>query len=151
VTNLDSRGGQVNGVRRRWDTLTPNERRRLVAPGGGSCLLALRNDGGPFTLGHGVRADRRQDPCPVRATVPPHPPAPTTPFLLDANSGIPRDRTLPKAAKLVKDTDADAALVFCLSKADPLLVLRDLLGHSSVLTTEKYLKRLDTTRIYRDA
>ena len=32
-----------------------------------------------------------------------------------------------QAAKLVKDTDADAALVFYLSKADPLLVLRDLL------------------------
>ncbi len=46
-----------------------------------------------------------------------------------------------QAAKLVKDTDADAALVFYLSKADPLLVLRDLLGHSSVLTTEKYLRQ----------
>ena len=56
-----------------------------------------------------------------------------------------------QAAKVVKDTDADAALVFYLSKADPLLVLRDLLGHSTVLTTEKYLRRLDTTRIYRDA
>jgi len=42
----------------------------------------------------------------------------------------------------VRDTDADAALVFYLTKADPLLVLRDLLGHSSVLVTEKYLKRL---------
>jgi hypothetical protein len=31
------------------------------------------------------------------------------------------------------------------------MVLRDLLGHSSVLTTEKYLRRLDTTRIYREA
>jgi hypothetical protein len=51
----------------------------------------------------------------------------------------------------VQATDADAALVFYLSKADPMLVLRDLLGHSSVLTTEKYLRRLDTTRIYRDA
>ena len=38
-----------------------------------------------------------------------------------------------------------------LAKADPLLVLRDLLGHSSVLTTEKYLRKLDTTRIYREA
>ena len=47
-----------------------------------------------------------------------------------------------QAAKLVRDTDADAALVFYLTKADPLLVLRDLLGHSTVLTTEKYLKRL---------
>lgn len=56
-----------------------------------------------------------------------------------------------QAAKLVRDTDADAALIFYLTKADPLLVLRDLLGHSTVLTTEKYLKRLDTTRIYRQA
>jgi len=31
------------------------------------------------------------------------------------------------------------------------MVLRDLLGHSSVLTTEKYLRKLDTTRIYREA
>ena len=52
---------------------------------------------------------------------------------------------------MVAGTDADAALVFYLSKADPLLVLRDLLGHSTVLTTEKYLRRLDTTRIYRQA
>jgi hypothetical protein len=42
-------------------------------------------------------------------------------------------------------------LTFYLSKADPMLVLRDLLGHSTVLTTEKYLRRLDTTRIYREA
>lgn len=28
---------------------------------------------------------------------------------------------------------------------------RDLLGHSSVRTTEHYLSRLDMTRIYRDA
>jgi hypothetical protein len=44
VTEPDERG-----VRRRWDALTPGERRRLVAPGGGSCLLAVRNGGGPFT------------------------------------------------------------------------------------------------------
>jgi hypothetical protein len=56
-----------------------------------------------------------------------------------------------QAAKLVADTDTDAALALYLSKADPVLVLRDLLGHSSVLTTEKYLRRLDTTRIYRQA
>ena len=56
-----------------------------------------------------------------------------------------------QAARLTADTGPDAALAFYLSKADPLLVLRDLLGHSSVLTTEKYLRRLDTTRIYREA
>ena len=48
-------------------------------------------------------------------------------------------------------TDQDAALAFYLSKADPLMVLRDLLGHSTVLTTEKYLRKLDTTRIYRES
>jgi integrase len=48
-------------------------------------------------------------------------------------------------------TGPDAALALYLAKADPLLVLRDLLGHSSVLTTEKYLRRLDTTRIFADA
>ncbi|MFH8753945.1 hypothetical protein ACH4GK_42540 [Streptomyces rimosus] len=51
----------------------------------------------------------------------------------------------------MQDTDADAALALYLAKADPLMVLRDLLGHSSVLTTEKYLRRLDMTRIFRDA
>jgi integrase len=60
-----------------------------------------------------------------------------------------------QAARVVKDTDLgegpDAALMLYLAKADPLLVLRDLLGHSSVLTTEKYLRKLDTTRIYREA
>ncbi|MGH3687380.1 MAG: hypothetical protein ACRDSM_20490, partial [Pseudonocardiaceae bacterium] len=41
VSEPDARGGRINGVRRRWDALTPSERRRLVAPGGGSCLLAV--------------------------------------------------------------------------------------------------------------
>jgi hypothetical protein len=45
----------------------------------------------------------------------------------------------------------DAALALYLAKADPLMVLRDLLGHSSALTTEAYLRRLDTTRIYAEA
>ncbi len=152
VTRPDARGGRVNGVRRRWDTLTPGERRRLVAPDGGSCLLALRNGGGPFTAWATVferTADR------IRARFEPRFPH-VHPHRLRHSFSM---RTLEylvtghyrQAAKLVKDTDADAALVFYLSKADPLLVLRDLLGHSSVLTTEKYLKRLDTTRIYRDA
>src|SRR5260370_4096627 len=56
-----------------------------------------------------------------------------------------------QGGKMVAVTDADAALVLYLYKADPILVLRALLGHSSVLTTEKYLRRLDTTRIYREA
>jgi integrase len=49
VTDPDARAGRINGIRRPWDSLTPGERRRLVAPGGGSCLIAVRGDGGPFT------------------------------------------------------------------------------------------------------
>jgi integrase len=60
-----------------------------------------------------------------------------------------------QAAGLVAATDSgsgpDAALALYLAKADPMMVLRDLLGHSSVVTTESYLRRLDMTRIYRDA
>jgi len=152
VRDPDARGGRINGVRRSWESLTPDERRRLVAPGGGSCLVALRNDGGPFTAWATVfeRTANR-----LRARFEPRFPH-VHPHRLRHSFAM---RTLEylvtghyrRAAKLVRDTDADAALVFYLTKADPLLVLRDLLGHSSVLVTEKYLKRLDTTRIYREA
>ena len=152
VTGPDERGGRINGIRRRWDTLTPGERRRLVAPDGGSCLLAVKNGGGPFTAWPAV-FERTSDR--IRARSEPRFPH-VFPHRLRHTFSM---RTLEylvsghyrQAAKLVTDADADAALVFCLSKADPLLVLRDLLGHSSVLTTEKYIKRLDTTRIYREA
>src|SRR5260370_21286906 len=49
VTDPGGRGGLVNGVRQRWETLTPPERRRLVAPGGASAVLAGEFRGGPFT------------------------------------------------------------------------------------------------------
>ncbi|MCY0925075.1 hypothetical protein OTB20_02420 [Streptomyces sp. H27-H1] len=41
-----------------------------------------------------------------------------------------------QAARLVLDTDDDNAMALYLTKADPLLVLRDLLGHASVATTQ---------------
>ncbi|HEX4099542.1 MAG TPA: hypothetical protein VHY21_03235 [Pseudonocardiaceae bacterium] len=152
VTDPDARGGRVNGVRRRWETLTAGERRRLVAPDGGSCLLAVKNGGGPFTAWASVfertanRIRTRFEPRfphvhahRLRHSMAMH----TLEYLVTGHYR--------QAAKLVKDTDTDAALTLYLSKADPMLVLRDLLGHSSVLVTEKYLRRLDTTRIYRDA
>jgi integrase len=152
VTDPDARGGRVNGVRRSWEALTPAERRRLVAPEGGSCLLAIKPGGGPFVAWSTVFA-RTADRIRVRFEPRfPH----VHPHRLRHSFAM---RTLEflvtghyrQAARLVKASDADAALALYLSKADPLLVLRDLLGHSSVLVTEKYLRRLDTTRIYRDA
>ncbi len=156
MTLPDAEGGRINGVRRRWEVLTPLERRRLVAPGGGSCLLAVKAGGGPFTSWARVferAADR------IRDTAEPRFPR-VTPHRLRHSFSM---RTLEylvtgyyrRAAELVAATGdgagADAALALYLSKADPLLVLRDLLGHSSVLTTEKYLRRLDTTRIFAEA
>jgi integrase len=156
VTDPDARGGRVNGVRHRWETLTPAERRRLVAPGGGTCILAAKAGGGPFTAWASLferTADR------IRARYEPRFPH-VFPHRLRHSFSM---RTLEylvsghyrQAAELAKATDdgtgPDPALMLYLTKADPLLVLRDLLGHSTVLTTEKYLRKLDTTRIYRDA
>lgn len=133
VSDPDERGGRVNGVRRRWETLTPGERRRLVAPGGGSCVLAVKNGGGPFTAWASVferTADR------IRARFEPRFPH-VNPHRLRHSMAM---RTLEylvsghyrQAARLVTATDTgtgpDAALVFYLSKADPMLVLRDLLA-----------------------
>ncbi len=140
VTEADEHGGRVAGVRVAWESLGPKDRRRLVAPGGGSMLLAVRHDGGPFTAWGTVfsRTSER-----IRERFEPRFPH-VWPHRLRHSMAI---RTLDRlvrgyyaqVASLVRDTDDDAAMALYLAKTEPLLVLRDLLGHSSALTTEKYL------------
>jgi integrase len=152
VSEADARGGRVNGRRVSWGSLRPAERLRLVAPGGGSMLVAVRADGGPFTAWASVfarTADRIRDRFDPRF---PH----VHPHRARHSFAIATLERLvggyyQQAAKLVQDTGADAGLALYLSRSDPLMVLRDLLGHSSAVTTEAYLRRLDMTRVYREA
>jgi len=161
VTDPGPDGGRVNGRMVKWASLTAGERLRLVAPGGGSCLLAVRADGGPFTAWESVftRASKR-----IRAFEPRFPLV--HPHRLRHSMAIATLERLVggfyvQAVQLAAATGSgagadagagpDAALALYLAKSDPLMVLRDLLGHSSALTTEAYLRRLDMTRIYADA
>jgi integrase len=156
VSEADARGGRVNGRRVRWDQLGPGQRRRLVAPDGGSCLLAVRADGGPFTAWESVftrASDRiRQRFEPRFPHVHPHRLRHT--FALATLEQLVSGYYAQAAALVTATgpgTGPDAALALYLAKSDPMMVLRDLLGHSSVITTEAYLRRLDMTRIYADA
>ncbi|MFD0034309.1 hypothetical protein ACWGDS_25315 [Streptomyces sp. NPDC055059] len=141
VSEMDSRGGRINGRRVQWHTLRPAERRRLVAPDGGSMLLAVRSDGGPFTAWSTVfeRTARR-----IRERFEPrfphvHPHCCRHTFAMATMERLVAGFYEQAARLSAAGSDGDAALSHYLTTTEPLLVLRDLLGHSSVLTTEKYL------------
>ena len=157
VSDPDERGGRVNGIRRRWETLTPGERRRLVAPGGGSCVLAVKNGGGPFTAWASV-FERTSDR--IRARFEPRFPhvSPhrlrhsmamrTLEYLVSghyrqaAEDGQPRLMRARARTRLWCSICPRPTRCWCCGTCWAIL---------RVLTTEKYLRRLDTTRIYRDA
>lgn len=152
VKEPDAYGGEIDGTRRPWGSLLPSERLRLVAPGGGSCILALQSSGRPFTDWPTIfrRTSER-----IRAVSEPRFPT-VTPHRLRHTFAM---RTLEwlidghyqRAAALESQTGSEAGLALYLQRADPLCVLRDLLGHSSVTTTEIYLRRLDVMRIFQNA
>lgn len=145
-------GARINGARRRWHTLTPEERVRLVAPGGGSALLAVQSGGRPFVDWATVL---RRTAARIRDRYEPgfphvHPHITRHSFAMATLERLVRGY-YQQAAQLMVDAGNDDAMALYLTKADPLLVLRDLLGHASAATTQAYLHLLDTQRIYRDA
>jgi integrase len=54
-------------------------------------------------------------------------------------------------ARLLEVSGADPAWALALRSQDALLLLRDLLGHTSVSSTEIYLHSMDTARLFTDA
>ncbi|WP_073503104.1 site-specific integrase [Actinacidiphila paucisporea] len=152
VEEADFRGGRVNGRRMTWSSLAPAERLRLVDPQGGSLLLALSYGGRPFVdWGTLFRRTARR----IREVFEPRFPdvAPHRCRHSFAMATLERlvEGHYRAAAQMAAATGDASGLALYLLKSDPLLILRDLLGHSSVTTTEVYLKRLDVHRIYQAA
>jgi site-specific recombinase XerD len=145
-------GARINGTRRRWCGLTPEERVRLVVPGGGSALLAVQAGGRPFVdwatvLGRtAARIQDRWEPGFPHV----HPHVLRHSFAMATLERLVGGYYRQAAQSMVDEGNADAMALY-LMKADPLLVLRDLLGHTSAATTQSYLHLVDTQRIYRDA
>ncbi|MEU4080042.1 hypothetical protein DEJ45_33035 [Streptomyces venezuelae] len=152
VEQPDWEGAFLNGERRSWRKLRPAERLRLVTPEGGSALVGLQSSGKPFvdwaTVFRRTSARIRERFEPRFPTVAPH--------RLRHSMAMATLEWLvtgyyQRAAALAAGSGDDAAMALYLTRNDPMLILRDLLGHQSVPSTELYIARLDVTRIYRDA
>ncbi|MBT2480803.1 site-specific integrase [Streptomyces sp. ISL-94] len=152
VEQADWEGGRINGHRIPWRLLGPAERLRLVKADGTSPLVAVQSAGTPFVDWDTVfrrTSQRIRDRFEPRfPTVHAH--ALRHTFAMETLEALVQGY-YQRAAALINDTGGDAGLALYLTKTDPLMILRDLLGHSSVTTTEIYLRRLDVQRIYRDA
>ncbi|TRW44391.1 tyrosine-type recombinase/integrase [Georgenia yuyongxinii] len=153
VTDATRDGGTINGRWVRWSHLTIPQRRRLVAPDGGSGLLFVRSTGAPVSESNwrytfNTAADRCRQFDTDFPTVTPHMLRHT--FAVETLNELTRG-ALARAERLAELSGADPLLIAILRRKDPLLILRDLLGHRSLQTTEVYLALQDPARILTDA
>lgn len=152
VENPDWQGASIEGHKRTWSSLRPDERLRLVAHDGASCILGLQSSGRPFidwpTVFRRASARIQEASEPRFPLVSPHRLRHT--FAMQTLEWLVGGH-YQRAAALQLQTGADPGLALYLQRADPICVLRDLLGHSSVTTTEIYLRRLDIMRIFEEA
>jgi site-specific recombinase XerD len=150
VSEAGPLGGRVNGRRVRWCHVSLGERRRLVAPDGGPALWALSAAGAPlddweYVFRAATARCRRSEPRFPQVT----------PHMLRHCFAVHTLRWLTRTqlatvAKLMDVAGGDPQWALALRSQDPLLILRDLLGHASVATTEVYLNLVDTARLFAD-
>jgi site-specific recombinase XerD len=148
VTDADAVGGRVEGRRVRWAQLGPADRRRLVTPGGGSPLLMLSATGSAMTDWEEVFAAATARCRGFDSSFPAivHPHMLRHSFAVHALAWLQRE-----AARIaINNTKAgDMGVMANYQRTlDPLIALRDLLGHSSVSTTQVYLQLKNTSRLW---
>ncbi|KQP01946.1 tyrosine-type recombinase/integrase [Leifsonia sp. Leaf264] len=153
VEEPNERSGIVNGRRVTWAKLSIQHRRRLVGPNGGSALLFVSSNGSPVEENNwrytfASAADRCREFSPTFPDVTPHMLRHT--FAMETLTALTRG-ALSRAERLARVTGADPLLMAILRRNDPLLVLRDLLGHKHLSTTEVYLAAQDATTVLTDA
>jgi site-specific recombinase XerD len=145
--------GKVNGKRVRWSMLSIAQRRRLVAPGGGSALLFVASSGSPLHEDSWRHVfDSARDRCRKFESRFPHvsPHMLRHTFALETLNFLTRN-ALKRADRLAKVSGADPLLMAVLRRHEPLLVTRDFLGHRSLKTTEIYLKAQGALGVLTDA
>ncbi len=145
VDDATADGGRVEGRLVRWTTVDVHARARLVEDGV-AVTWASSGAGGPMVDWSDV-FDRATERC--RMFDPGFPRV--TPHTLRHTFAVHTLRRLvSQTVRRVREHEADPALDILAGYwrvHDPLLALRDLLGHASVTTTQVYLHAIDPTRL----
>jgi site-specific recombinase XerD len=145
VREATADGARVGGRSTRWAGVDADARARLVQ-NGAAVSWALSSSGGPMIDWSDVFA-RATERC--RVFQPDFPPV--TPHTLRHTFAVHTLRRLvTQTVRLVREQQDDPALDVLAGYwrvHDPLLALRDLLGHASITTTQVYLHAIDPTRM----